>query len=94
MDTKASGFDLESVLTIARVRLDDHEKSEIKKQLDELFAYFAEIQEIKVDGSEISEDSATQLRNDSSHPIGNHDLIVEGFTHKKDRHMDVPKTIE
>lgn len=88
-------FDFESVLGIARLRLDDKEKEQIITQLKEIFRHFSEIQKLNLKEQENETVSGEFIaREDIMEKSTNQDKIVELFCNKKDRHLEAPKTIE
>ncbi|MBI5636121.1 hypothetical protein HY993_04130 [Candidatus Micrarchaeota archaeon] len=85
---------LNKIALISRLKLEGEEKERLKKDLNEILSYVAQISEIQSKGKELYyvRDSPTR-RKDARVESGEGEGIRKSFTRKAEEHMAVPKNL-
>lgn len=93
-ETELDDETLKRIAEVARLKLDDEEAGEIKKDMKTILAHFKKIQEIR-EGEEIFyvRDVHSELREDVAEKKERED-IVKQFNKKVGRHMAAPKALD
>lgn len=88
-------IDIERISWIAKIKLSEEEKQELKEDIKKILEMFKKIQEIEMEESEIENisSSTTSFREESFTEEFNFEEILKNFPKKEDKLLEVPKLL-
>ncbi len=86
-------IDIEKLAWIAKIRLDEKEKEELKKEVEKILEAFKKIQEVDTSDVEFESISLsnTWFREDSEPEKFDENKIIQSFPKKEGKKLEVPR---